>query len=235
MLVIPAIDLLGGEPVRLVQGRYEDVLRTDCSAVEMARRYVDRGATWLHLVDLDGARDGQWQNLGVIAAVVRESGLPVQAGGGARDRADVEAALGVGVRRVIVSTVALADPVLLSALVAEFGDRLVVSLDSRRGELLSRGWTTDTGMDLLQTARAVLACGVRRLVYTDTERDGMLAGADENGVRRLVGLGAQVMAAGGVRSLGDLESLEAAGAEAAIVGRAMFDGSLDPATALARG
>ncbi|MHB1639087.1 MAG: 1-(5-phosphoribosyl)-5-[(5-phosphoribosylamino)methylideneamino]imidazole-4-carboxamide isomerase [Candidatus Dormibacteria bacterium] len=235
MLVIPAIDLLGGEPVRLVQGRYEHVLRTDCSAVEMAMGYLAQGATWLHLVDLDGAREGQWQNLGVIAAVVRAAGLPVQAGGGARNRADVEAALAVGVRRVIVSTVALADPILLRALAAEYGDRLVVSLDSRRGRLLSRGWITDTGMDLLQTARAVLDCGVRRLVYTDTERDGMLAGADESGVRRLVGLGAPVMAAGGVRSLADLASLEDAGAEAAIVGRALFDGSLDPATALARG
>ncbi|MHB1577009.1 MAG: 1-(5-phosphoribosyl)-5-[(5-phosphoribosylamino)methylideneamino]imidazole-4-carboxamide isomerase [Candidatus Dormibacteria bacterium] len=235
MLVIPAIDLLGGEPVRLVQGRYEQVLRTDRSAVDMAMGYLAQGATWLHVVDLDGAREGRWQNLDVIAAVVHESGLPLQAGGGARNWADVEAALAAGVRRVIVSTVALADPILLRGLAREFGDRLVVSLDSRSGRLLSRGWTTDTGLDLLQTARAVLDCGVRRLVYTDTQRDGMLVGADDSGVRRLVGLGAPVMAAGGVRSLADLASLEAAGAEAAIVGRALFDGSLDPATALARG
>ncbi len=235
MLVIPAIDLLGGEPVRLVQGRYEQVLRTDRSAVDMAMGYLAQGATWLHVVDLDGAREGRWQNLDVIAAVVHESGLPLQAGGGARNWADVEAALAAGVRRVIVSTVALADPILLRGLAREFGDRLVVSLDSRSGRLLSRGWTTDTGLDLLQTARAVLDCGVRRLVYTDTQRDGMLVGVDDPGVRRLVGLGAPVMAAGGVRSLADLASLEAAGAEAAIVGRALFDGSLDPATALARG
>ena len=235
MLVIPAIDLLGGEPVRLVQGRYEQVLRTDRSAVDMAMGYLAQGATWLHVVDLDGAREGRWQNLDVIAAVVHESGLPLQAGGGARNWADVEAALAAGVRRVIVSTVALADPILLRGLAREFGDRLVVSLDSRSGRLLSRGWTTDTGLDLLQTARAVLDSGVRRLVYTDTQRDGMLVGADDSGVRRLVGLGAPVMAAGGVRSLADLASLEAAGAEAAIVGRALFDGSLDPATALARG
>ncbi|MHB1939969.1 MAG: 1-(5-phosphoribosyl)-5-[(5-phosphoribosylamino)methylideneamino]imidazole-4-carboxamide isomerase [Candidatus Dormibacteria bacterium] len=233
--VIPAIDLLGGEPVRLVQGSYGRVLRTDCGAVEMARGYLAQGARWLHVVDLDGAREGRWMNLGVIAAVVRELGLPVQAGGGVRNRDDVEAALALGVRRVIVSTLALSDPVLLRGLAAEYGDRLVVSLDSRRGRLLSQGWIKDTGMDLLQTARAVLDCGIPRLVYTDTERDGMLAGTDESGVRQLVGLGAPVMAAGGVRSLADLAALEKAGAEAAIVGRALFDGSLDPAKALARG
>lgn len=235
MQVIPAIDLLGGEPVRLVQGSYGQVLRTDRDAVGMARGYLAQGARWLHLVDLDGAREGRWRNLGVIGAVVHEVGLPVQAGGGARSRDDVEAALGLGVRRVVLSTVALSDPVLLRALAAEYGDRLVVSLDSRRGRLLSQGWTIDTGMDLLQTARAVLDCGIGRLVYTDTDRDGMLAGVDESGVRLLVGLGVPVMSAGGVRSLADLAALEDAGAEAAIVGRALFDGSLDPAKALARG
>ncbi len=233
MLVIPAIDLLGGGSVRLVQGRYERVLRYQADPVEVAEGYRALGAPWLHVIDLDGAREGRWVNLGRISEIVAAAGIPVQAGGGARDRKSVEAALSQGVRRVIISTAALADAALLEALVQDFGEAIVVSLDVRRGRLMARGWLADTGEELAEAARRMVDCGVRRLVHTDTLRDGTMAGADLAGLGQLLPLGAAIMVAGGIGHYRDLKCLRDAGAEAAIVGRALSEGSLDLERALA--
>jgi len=227
MLVIPAIDLLQGRTVRLLQGRYDRVVPFAEAAVDLARRHVAAGASWLHVVDLDGARQGSWQHLDLIAELAQAAGVPVQAGGGARDRAQVALALARGVARVIVSTAALQDEPLLRALTAEFGEAIAVSLDTRDGQLVTHGWTAATGLDLGATAERVVACGVRRLIHTDVLRDGLLAGASVTGVERLVPLGVPVMAAGGVGSYADLERLRGAGAEAAIVGRALLEGTID--------
>ncbi len=232
MLVIPAIDLLGGGSVRLVQGRYDRVLNYQADPVELAERYRALGAPWLHVVDLDGAREGRWVNLGRISEIAAGAGIPVQAGGGARDRESVEAALSQGVRRVIISTAALADAALLEALVQDFGEAIVVSLDVRRGRLMSRGWLADTGEELAVAARRMVDCGVRRLVHTDTLRDGTMVGADLAGLGQLLPLGAAIMVAGGIGHYRDLERLRDAGAEAAIVGRALSEGSLDLERAL---
>lgn len=233
MLVIPAIDLLAGAPVRLVQGRYDRVLRTVAGPLQLAQEHAAQGATWLHVIDLDGARAGHWCNLDLIAEIVREVGLPVQAGGGARDRAAVAAALKAGVRRVIVSTAVLDRPELLTSLAAEFADQLVIGLDARRGHLLAEGWSRETGQDLLETASRAIESGARRVIYTDTQRDGTLAGGDHGGVTELVKLGVPVLAAGGISSLQDLGLIRDAGAEAAVVGRAIFGGSLNLADAIA--
>ncbi|MHB1526090.1 MAG: 1-(5-phosphoribosyl)-5-[(5-phosphoribosylamino)methylideneamino]imidazole-4-carboxamide isomerase [Candidatus Dormibacteria bacterium] len=233
MLVIPAIDLLAGGSVRLVQGRYDRVLSYQADPVELAQRYRALGASWLHVVDLDGARQGRWVNLGRISEIAAAAGIPVQAGGGARDRKSVEAALSQGVRRVIISTAALADADLLEALVQDFGEAIVVSLDARRGRLMARGWLADTGEELAEAARRMVDCGVRRLVHTDTLRDGTMAGADLAGLGQLLPLGAEIMVAGGIGHYHDLERLRDAGAEAAIVGRALSEGSLDLKRALA--
>ncbi len=233
MLVIPAIDLLQGRTVRLLQGRYDRVLPFTEAAVDLARRHVAAGAAWLHVIDLDGARQGCWQHLDLIGELVQAAGVPVQVGGGARDRAQVVRALDRGVARVIVSTAALQDETLLRSLTAEFGEAIAVSLDTRHGQLVSHGWTAGTGLDLGATARRMVECGVRRLVHTDVLRDGLLAGASVAGVDQLVPLGVPVMAAGGVGSYQDLERLRAAGAEAAIVGRALLEGTLDLPRAIA--
>lgn len=233
MLVIPAIDLLDGRPVRLVQGRYDRVLSYDADPVELAERYGALGASWLHVVDLDGAREGRWANLDRISEIAAAAGVSVQAGGGARDRASVEAALSRGVQRVIISTAALADAHLLETLVGDFGEAIVVSLDARHGRLLARGWLADTGEGLAEAARRMVACGVRRLVHTDTLRDGTMVGVNLEGLSQLLPLGAAVMVAGGISNYGDLERLRDSGAEAAIVGRALSEGSLDLEKALA--
>jgi phosphoribosylformimino-5-aminoimidazole carboxamide ribotide isomerase len=187
---------------------------------------VRKGAERLHLIDLDGARIGVWQNLKLIGEIARSAGVPAQAGGGARDDAQVRAALRLGVDRVVISTAALGDRALLEKLVKEFGSQLAVSLDVRSDQVVTEGWTVGTGKGLRDAARRMVDAGVVRLIYTDVMRDGMLAGPGLAGLGELTTLGVPVMVAGGVSSYQDLEQLRAGGAEAAIMGRALLDGTV---------
>lgn len=226
MLILPAIDLLGGEPVRLVQGRYDRVLPYSCSALDLVERYRQEGAEWLHVVDLDGARDGTWRHLGLVRELVRCSGLRVQVGGGARNTSSVASMLDAGAERVVVGTGALERPGWLGQLASTFGERVAVSLDSRGSRLLVRGWTHPSGISLLEGARHAVDAGVSRLIHTDISRDGTLAGTRVGALRPLVGLGVPVIAAGGVGSLADLEELRESGAEGVVIGRALLEGRL---------
>jgi phosphoribosylformimino-5-aminoimidazole carboxamide ribotide isomerase len=232
MLIFPAIDLLEGRPVRLRQGDYDRVTRFGEDAVAMARRWADAGAEWLHLVDLDGARDGQWRNLPLIAQVASSVSIPVQAGGGARHLDDVAAALAAGVARVVVGTTAIESPSTFRTWAGRFGDRLAVSLDVRGDSLAVRGWTAESAGGLTATAQALRAAGAVRFIHTNIQRDGMLQGVDLTGLRTLMPFGTPVIVAGGIACLADLEALRDAGAEGAIIGRALLDGSLDLAEAI---
>jgi len=227
MLVIPAIDVLQGKPVRLRQGDFARVIGVAGTPLELATGFAEAGAEWLHVVDLDGARSGGWQNLDLIAEMAASVPVPVQAGGGARDAGQLEAALGRGIRRVIVGTAAVEMPERAAAWCAAYGDRLAISLDARGGRLTTRGWTAQSPVQTLTLAAGLAAAGASCFVYTDVRRDGTLAGVDVDGLSRLVGLGVPVLAAGGVSSYGDLERLRDAGAAGAIVGRAVLEGRLD--------
>jgi phosphoribosylformimino-5-aminoimidazole carboxamide ribotide isomerase len=218
--------------VRLRQGDFDEVTRFGDDAVALARRWADAGATWLHVVDLDGARRGQWRNLSLIADIVSAVRVPVQAGGGAREMSDVEAALEVGVGRVVVGTAAIESPSTFQPWATRFGDRLAVSLDVRGETLAVRGWTGESGGSLLAVAQALRAAGAVRFIHTNVQRDGTLRGVDLTGLQTLKPLGLPVVVAGGIASLGDLEALRDAGAEGAIVGRALLDESLDLSDAL---
>src|ERR1700694_5824847 len=232
MLILPAIDLLGGRPVRLRQGDFNQVTRFGDDAVALARRLVADGAEWLHVVDLDGARVGQWRNLAVIARIVSAVPVPVQAGGGARKVGDVEAALELGVARVVVGTAAIESPSTFQAWASRFGERLAVSLDVRGESLAVRGWTAESGSGLLAGAQALRAAGAVRFIQTNVRRDGTLEGIDLGGLQTLKPIGAPVIVAGGIASLNDLEALRDGGAEGAIVGRAFLDGTLNLSEAL---
>ena len=233
MLVIPAIDLLGGRVVRLLQGDYQRVLDSDLEAVALAADYARQGAPWLHVIDLDGARSGRWRNLDIIGQICRQAAIPVQAGGGARNRHEVQLALDAGASRVIVSTLALRDETALQGLINDFGERIAVSLDARQGRLMVEGWTADTGMDTWTAAKHLVDCGVKRLIHTDVGRDGMLAGVGLRSLIPLMDLGVPVMVAGGVGSRSDILDVRHAGAEAAIVGRALLEGRIQLAEAIA--
>ena len=227
MLVIPAIDLLQGKPVRLRQGDFQRVIDVAGSPLELARTLAEAGAPWLHLVDLDGARAGSWQQLDVIAQIAASVEVPVQAGGGARTETQIEAALARGIARVIVGTAAAETPEQAAAWCRRYGERLAISLDSHDGRLLTRGWMASSGVEGAALASQLAAAGAACFISTDVRRDGMLQGIDAGNLGELLRLGVPVLVAGGVATYEDLERLRDAGAAGAIVGRALLEGRLD--------
>jgi phosphoribosylformimino-5-aminoimidazole carboxamide ribotide isomerase len=216
--VIPAVDVLGRGAVRLHQGAYDEVVERAGDPVDLARAFAEAGARRIHLVDLDGARSGRVRPelVAEVAAAVAPAAL--QASGGIRSLDDARALLAAGAGRVVVGTAAFPDP----APWAELGDRLVVALDVREGQVRTAGWTEAAGLTVDDAARRCRDAGVTRVLCTAIDRDGTLAGPDLELVRRVAATGLAVLAAGGVRSPEDIAALAAAGAEAAVVGRALI-------------
>lgn len=227
--VIPAIDLRGGQVVRLKQGDYAQQTTYAADPRELAKRYAAAGASWLHLVDLDGARSGQLDNLAVIDAIASD-GMAIQAGGGVRDEADLRRLFDAGVERVVLGSIAIRDPERVAGWLATYGaERLTIALDTRciddQWVLPSAGWTEVEARTLDELAPWYAARGARHLLCTDIDRDGMLAGFNLDLYRHLadaVPLLA-VQASGGVRSLDDIRAAREAGAQGVILGRALLE------------
>jgi phosphoribosylformimino-5-aminoimidazole carboxamide ribotide isomerase len=225
---IPAIDLKGGQCVRLRQGRADDVTVYSADPVEMARRWEAEGGTYLHVVDLDGAFEGHPVHLDVLRAIVDAVSMPVETGGGIRTDEDLRAVLDTGVDRAILGTRAFADPEALGALVEEFGARLAVGVDARDGKVQVRGWTETTGALAIDLARRADELGVRTIIYTDTATDGMLKGPNIEAMDALCrAVQCNVIASGGVTTADDMARLRALGHDnlvGAIVGKALYEG-----------
>lgn len=237
--VIPAIDLRGGQVVRLKQGDYAQQTIYAGDPRALASRYADAGARWLHLVDLDGARSGRLGNLAVIQSIAAD-GMAVQAGGGVREEADLQRLFDAGVQRVVLGSVAIRDPERVAGWLASYGaDRLTVALDTRRIDgrwtLPSAGWTEIEARTLDELAPWYAARGARHLLCTDIDRDGMLAGFNLDLYRHLADSVPQlaVQASGGVRSLDDIRAAHAVGAQGVILGRALLEGRFSVEEALA--
>jgi phosphoribosylformimino-5-aminoimidazole carboxamide ribotide isomerase len=213
--VIPAVDVLSGEAVRLYRGDYETIVEQAGHPADLAARWAEAGARRIHLVDLDGARSGAVQPALVHDVARRIAPTPLQASGGIRSLGDARALLAAGADRVVVGTAAWPDP----APWFELGEALVLAIDVRDGELRTKGWTDGTGLTFDEAAAR--AGGARALV-TAIDRDGTLAGPDLELVARAAHAGLKVVAAGGIRTPDDIEALAAAGAEAAVVGRALL-------------
>jgi phosphoribosylformimino-5-aminoimidazole carboxamide ribotide isomerase len=216
--VIPAVDVLGSEAVRLREGEYDDVVARADDPVALARRFAKAGARRIHVVDLDGARGGGVRPA-LVRAIAESAAVPVQASGGIRSRADADALLHAGADRVVVGTAAFPDP---APWAEALGERLVVALDVRDGEVRTRGWTESSGLSLDDALERCRTGGVVRVLCTAIDRDGTLAGPDVALVERVARTGLRVLAAGGVRSPADVDALAHAGAEAVIVGRALL-------------
>ncbi|MFL5960412.1 MAG: HisA/HisF-related TIM barrel protein [Gaiellaceae bacterium] len=212
--VIPAVDVLGDDAVRLRQGDYEQVVERSARPEQIAERLVAAGAKRIHLVDLDGARSGVVRPQ-LVSDVATAAAVPVQASGGIRSLGDARALLEAGADRVVVGTAAWPDPEPW----LELGEALVLALDVRNGELRTSGWTAAAGIAF---AKAVVRAAGTRALVTAIDRDGTLAGPDTELVATASAAGLRVLAAGGVRSPEDVEALAAAGAEAAVVGRALL-------------
>ena len=232
MILIPAIDIRGGRAVRLVQGDYARELEFDADPLDAARRWVGGGARWLHVVDLDGARDGVPANLHHVERIAKEVRVPIELGGGLRDSVAVEAAIAAGVERVVLGTAALTNPELVNALIEAHGsERVLVSIDARGGEATHSGWVEGGGTTPAQLAREMVSRGVRGFIYTPIEADGMLGGPEPEGLRDLADLAAEANAeliySGGIGSTADLAELVdlgLPGLSGVIVGRALYEG-----------
>jgi phosphoribosylformimino-5-aminoimidazole carboxamide ribotide isomerase len=230
---IPAVDIRGGRCVRLVQGDFARETRYADDPAEMARHWQAQGATRLHVVDLDGARDGIRANRDVIRRLLRSVDVPVQVGGGIRSLETARAVLEDGADRVVIGTAAAEQPATLAEWIDALGaDRLVVGVDARDGRVVTRGWLSATDVNVLSFCERLSAAGVRRVIYTDVGRDGLLGGPDIPGTRRVAQL-IGVIASGGVSRVEHLTALAEAGAEGAIVGTALYEGRLTLSEALA--
>ena len=237
MLVIPAIDLRGGRVVRLRQGdpARETAFGPDPAAV--ARRWEGEGARMLHVVDLDGAFSGRPQNLAAVRSIVAAVGIPVQVGGGLRTLEAVAQVLDIGAARAVLGTAAVKDPGLLARAAARHPGRICLGLDARDGRVAVEGWVEGTDLAAPDLARALAGPDIAAVIYTDIARDGMMAGPNVDGLRIMAGVvPGRVIASGGIAGLDDLRRVAAIpGVSGAIVGRALYDGGLSLAEAVAVG
>ena len=231
MILLPAIDIRGGHAVRLLRGDYDQETAYDADPLDAARRWVEQGARALHVVDLDGARSGSPVNLAHVARITAELDAEVQLGGGLRDAGAVAAALAAGAERVVLGTAALADPDLVDELVERHGQRVVVSVDARAGEVAAEGWERETGVGVEDLLRELATHGVGRFVYTPIEVDGTMAGPPVERLRSAATVaaeyGTELFYSGGVGSLEDLRGLAELGLSSVagvIVGRALYEG-----------
>ena len=229
MQIIPAIDLRGGRCVRLAQGRKEQTIVYDADPVAVACAFASEGAELLHLVDLDGAfSEANSRNRKVLREILGAIDIPVQFGGGLRRTTDVARAINLGVSRVVIGTVAAESPEILSEMLEQFGSKaIVVGIDAIRGMVATRGWETEHEIDALTLAQSVAALGVERIVYTDIQRDGMLAGPNIEQTSLMAReTGLKVTASGGVSSIADLLTLKALNesrVDSVIVGKALYE------------
>ena len=236
MILFPAIDLKNGEAVRLQQGDMARATVFSRDPAAQARAFAEQGFSYLHLVDLDGAFAGRPVNAEAVERVVAAVKVPVQLGGGIRDRATIDAWLDKGVARVIVGTAAVRDPALVKAAARACPGRVAVGLDARDGKIAVEGWSKTSALSALDVARRFEDAGIAAIVYTDVNRDGMLEVLNLDATIALAEkISIPVIASGGLASLADVRALlepRAQKLEGAIVGRALYDGRLDPAAAL---
>lgn len=234
MEVIPAVDIRGGRAVRLHQGDYDRETVFEDDPVAAASRWAGQGARRVHVVDLDGAREGRQANAEVTRAIVQSVDAAVQIGGGVRDLETLRASLDLGAARVVLGTAALRDPPLLREAVALAREQLVVSVDARDGLVRVEGWTEGSDVPVAAFVRDLAALGVERIVYTDIDRDGVRGAPNFEAYTALAAATPMaVIAAGGVTALNDLRELARCGVEAAIIGRALYSGDIRLPDALA--
>jgi phosphoribosylformimino-5-aminoimidazole carboxamide ribotide isomerase len=232
MLLIPAIDLKEGKCVRLRQGRMDDSTVFSDDPVAMATQWVEQGARRLHLVDLDGAFAGKPMNMGVIEAIARtHPDVPIQVGGGIRDEDTVQAYLDAGVQYTIIGTKAVSAPHFVNDLCLEFPGHIIVGLDAKDGKVAIDGWSKLSHHDVIDLAQHFESDGVAAIVYTDISRDGMMQGVNVEATRRLAeAIHIPVIASGGVTNIDDIKALCETGEEGiqgAILGRALYEGTID--------
>jgi len=233
MYVIPAIDLLNGKCVRLIQGEYHRQITYQDDPVSKAEEFIEAGADWLHIVDLDGARIGKPVNIDSISAIAAIGKLKIEVGGGVRDEAAIKQLLGMGIQRVIIGTKAVSDFEWFSRMAEKFNGKIVLGLDARGPKVATHGWTQDSPQYLIEFAVEAARLPLAAIIYTDITKDGMMAGPNLERTKAVVdAVKIPVIAAGGVTEVSDIAKLAEIGVEAAIIGRSLYEGNIDLAEAI---
>lgn len=233
MRILPAIDLKDGQCVRLQKGDYGTAHKVAEDPVETARGFLAAGAKLIHMVDLDAAKDGSHANYGVVERVIQETGAAVELGGGVRSMADVEAVLALGVTRVIIGSAAVQKPSFVREAVEKYGDKIAVGIDAKSGTVRTEGWLNDSGEDFISFAKLMERYGVQTIIFTDIDKDGMLAGPNFEQLSMLrAAVSCGIVASGGVSTIEDIRKLKALGIDEAIAGKAVYTGALDLAAAI---
>ena len=228
MVIYPAIDIKDGKCVRLVQGRFEDVTVYSDDPLEVARSFERAGAQYLHVVDLDGARLGSPQNADIISGIAASAGIPVQTGGGIRTLETAGMLLGRGIKRGILGTSAVNDPMIVKTAAEKFNSSFAIAIDAKDGLVATEGWARTSGFTAVEFARKMEELGAKVIIYTDISRDGMLKGPNIRAMEEMVkAVGMEVIASGGVTSIQDIKDLKNAGVAGAIVGKALYTGNID--------
>lgn len=233
MIVYPAIDIRGGRAVRLIEGDYDQETVFDADPVDAARRWADGGAEWIHIVDLDAARDGVRSNSAAISRIRAEIPLKLELGGGLRSLEDIRAVADLGINRMIIGSAAIDNPELVTKALESFGERIAVSLDARDGKLAAQGWRDQTDVDAIDAARRFAEAGVRHFIFTDIRRDGKLIGPNLGALRQMIdAVPANIIASGGIGTNDDIREVRGTGAAGVIIGAALYKGTVRLADAL---
>jgi phosphoribosylformimino-5-aminoimidazole carboxamide ribotide isomerase len=236
MLIIPAIDILDGQCVRLQQGEYTRKTVYSNDPVAIAQKWEQAGAKYLHIVDLDGAKLGSPKNLEAAVKIAQAVSIPVELGGGIRDLATIQQVLSQGIRRVVLGTVAYAYAEMVEEACNRYGDMIAVGIDARHGRVMIKGWLEKTDIPVYDLANRIAKSGVKTIIYTDISKDGMLEGPNLNAIKNIAcNVPVSVIASGGISSLKDIQNLKQLGCLnliGAIVGKAIYDGQLQLADAI---
>ncbi len=236
MIIFPAIDIKEGNVVRLAQGKFDEVTEYSGTPAAMAKLWESKGAQWLHVVDLDGAKTGEMQNVETILHIAQAVNIPIQIGGGIRTEEDIRKLLEGGIARVILGTKVIEDCSFLKKIIDQWGSKIAVSLDCSNSMVAQRGWTSTSNLKATDFAKDLEAFGLSCLIYTDIARDGMLSGPNFEGLEELAGTtNIPIIASGGISDIEDIKKLlavEDKGVIGAITGRAIYEGKLDLKEAL---
>lgn len=232
MILFPAIDIKGGKAVRLYQGRFDKCEEMGIP-LEIAKEFEKTGAEFIHLVDLDGAKEGKRVNSDIIKAIAKTVNIPVQLGGGIRTLEDLEAIFDLGVSRAIIGTAAYKDKEFLIKAVEKYGEKIAVGVDAKDNKVALEGWLESTNMDYIEFSRQLEKIGVKTVIYTDISKDGTLEGANIEGLKALSdAVNMDIVASGGVKDLEDLLKIKELNLYGAVSGKAIYSGSLDLKEAL---
>lgn len=227
MYIIPAIDLLDGKCVRLIQGEYHRQITYRDDPSRQAEQFHSEGAEWLHIVDLEGAKIGRPVNTDAISAIASLGKLKIEVGGGLRDEASIKQLFDIGVERVIIGTKAVSDFEWFSIMAKNFSGKIVLGLDARGSKVATHGWTQDSPQYLLDFAAEAAKLPIAAIIYTDITKDGMMAGPNFERTKALIqAVDVPVIASGGVSTIDDIKKLDELGASAAIIGRSLYEGTL---------